>query len=87
MPAYKDTRNNTWFVKYSTKELDGKFHGKTKRGFLTKREAQKWEQEEKRKIHGVLDMTFDSFCDLYLESMKPRLKESTYALKKSIIEK
>lgn len=36
MPAYKDPKNNTWYVKYSRKELDGKFHGKTKRGFATK---------------------------------------------------
>ena len=28
MPAYKDPKNNTWYVKYSQKELDGKFHGK-----------------------------------------------------------
>lgn len=37
MPAYKDPKNNTWYVKYSRKELDGKFHGKTKRGLQQKR--------------------------------------------------
>lgn len=87
MPAYKDPKNNTWYVKYSQKELDGKFHGKTKRGFATKRDALKWETEEKRKIHGVLDMSFGSFCDLYLESQKPRLKPSTLSMKRNIIYK
>lgn len=33
----------------------------------------------------MLDMSFSSFCDLYLESQKPRLKPSTMSMKKNII--
>ena len=28
MPAYKDQKNNTWYVKYSQKEMDGNFTAK-----------------------------------------------------------
>lgn len=87
MPAYKDKKTNTWYVQFSLKGIDGKFHGKTKRGFETKRDALSWEQEEKNKFHGVLDMYFDSFCDIYLKNFEPRLKPSTFAMKKNIINK
>ena len=87
MPAYKDKKSGTWFVKFSIKELDGKFHGRTKRGFETKRDALAWEKEEKSKVHGVLDMSFSSFCTLYLDSVKPRLKPSTFSMKENIIKK
>lgn len=85
MPAYKDTKNNLWYVQFSIKGLDGKFHGKTKRGFVTKRDAIAWEMEEKRKTRGALDMLFPSFCELYIEKMRPRLKLSTFTNKTNII--
>ena len=87
MPAYKEKNSNLWYVQFSLKGLDGKFHGKTKRGFTTKREAIAWEMEEKRKEHGALDMMFPSFCEIYLDKMKPRIKVSTYEMKKNIIYK
>lgn len=87
MPAYKEKNSNLWYVQFSIKGLDGKFHGKTKRGFSTKREAVAWETEEKNKEHGALDMSFDSFCEIYLEKMQPRIKVSTYETKKTIINK
>lgn len=87
MPAYKDKIKNTWYVQYSYKDhLDGKFHGKTKRGFKTKKDALNWEIEDKNKVRGNLDMNFKSFCELYLEKQEPRLKLSTYTIKKNIIE-
>ena len=84
MPAYKEKNSNLWYVQFSLKGLDGKFHGKTKRGFTTKREAIAWEMEEKRKEHGALDMMFPSFCEIYLDKMKPRIKVSTYEMKKNM---
>ena len=38
---------------------------------------------EKNKEHGALDMSFDSFCEIYLEKMQPRIKVSTYEMKKN----
>lgn len=87
MPAYKEKNSNLWYVQFSVKGFDGKFHGKTKRGFETKREALAWEAEEKRKEHGTLDMAFPSFCELYLNKMQPRIKVSTFEMKKNIIYK
>ena len=87
MPAYKDPKKNTWVVKYSYKdELDHKFHGVTKRGFATKREALAWEAESRKKIKGTLSMSFESFAKLYMEKQITRLKPSTYAMKESVIE-
>ena len=45
MPAYKEKNSNLWYVQFSIKGLNGKFHGKTKRGFPTKREAVAWGKE------------------------------------------
>lgn len=46
MPVYKDTKRGTWFVSYSFKELpSNKFKKKTKRGFKTKRDAERWEHQ------------------------------------------
>lgn len=87
MPAYKNSKNNTWYIKYAYKADDGKFRYITKRGFKTKRDALAWESENKNKVHGVLDMNFESFCELYLSKMEPRLKPSTYHMKSAIIKK
>ena len=87
MPVYKDEDSNLWFVKYSYKNrIDGKFHGVTKRGFKTKREALAWEKEDRSKVRGILDMRFDSFAKIYLEKQSVRIKPSTLAVKKEMIE-
>lgn len=46
--------------------LGEKFHDRIKRGLLIKIEAQKYKREE----HSALDIMFNLFCDLYLESIK-----------------
>lgn len=46
MPAYKDEKRSTWYVKFSTKDpITGKRKQKLKRGFATKRDALAWERE------------------------------------------
>ena len=85
MSAYKD-KNGKWYVQYSVKGIDGKFKGITKRGFVTKREAQEWESENKRKTKGSLNMKFGQFVQLYLDYCKNRIKLSTWYMKMNIIE-
>lgn len=85
MSAYKD-KNGKWYVQYSIKSIDGKFKGVTKRGFATKREAQEWESENKRKTNGSLGMKFEQFVQLYFDYCKNRIKLSTWYMKKNIIE-
>ena len=87
MPAYKDTKRKTWYVKYAYKdELENKYRHVTKRGFKTKKDALAWETENIAKSKGFLNMKFSVFCDLYMEHQFVKLKPGTYATKKSIIE-
>lgn len=85
MPAYKDKKGK-WFSQYSVKMPNGKFKGVTKRGFETKREALDWENDERRKAKGTLDMPFKDFVQLYYEYIQNRIKVSTLYMKKNIIE-
>lgn len=39
MPAYKDSKTGTWFVKFYCKDWTGENKQIKKRGFATKREA------------------------------------------------
>lgn len=86
MPAYKDTKKNTWLVKFKYKTWDKKTKWITKRGFTTKREALDWEAQCKSKFSGKSDMTLKTFSDLYLKNLEVRLKPDTYSNKKSMID-
>ena len=86
MPAYKNDKNNTWFVKFWYKTSEGERKNKTKRGFATKKDAREWEREFLLKYQGSIEMQFKTFVEKYLEDMKERIKDSTYETKKSIIE-
>ncbi|WP_369523586.1 Arm DNA-binding domain-containing protein, partial [Anaerotruncus colihominis] len=59
---------------------------KKKRGFPRKKDADAFEEEFLRKGSQSCDMTFASMLELYLEDMRPRLKENTMKTKESIIE-
>lgn len=45
MPAYKDSKKNTWYVKFRYTDWQGNRKETTRRGFATKREAKEYEQE------------------------------------------
>lgn len=47
---------------------------KCKRGFATKREAAQWEQQFILQKKASMDMELESFCKLYEEDVRPRLK-------------
>lgn len=87
MPVYKDEKRNSWEVKSNYKSFDGKMKWVHKRGFAKKADAQKWEIEFKSKAAGTLDMTLNSFIDLYLENMKTRIKYTTLCTKIEILDK
>lgn len=66
MPAYKDTKRGTWYVKYSTKDaVTGKRKQVLKRGFSTKRDATKWEDTQKHKKES--SVTLREVSDKYFE--------------------
>lgn len=86
MPAYKDQKRNTWYVKFRYKDWMEETRACTKRGFATKRDALQWEQDFKARAEGNIDMSFECFVKLYLEDCQPRLKMSTIAMKETVIE-
>lgn len=85
MAAFKNEKNNTWFVQFRYKDWKGEQHQKFKRGFATKREALDWEREFLTQKRSDVNMTFESFYELYEKDMRPRLKENTWLGKENII--
>lgn len=79
------TRKNTWFVQFRYKDWKGEPQQKFKRGFATKREALDWEREFLTQKRSDVNMTFESFYELYEKDMRPRLKENTWLGKENII--
>ena len=87
MPVYKDEKTGTWYSKFRYKDWTGKNKDKMKRGFATRRDALKWENDFKIRQAGDLEMPFSEFVRIYMDERFPRLKESTCAMKENVIEK
>lgn len=87
MPAYKDVKSGKWYAQFWYTDYNGQKKKKMKRGFNKKSEAQKFESEYKLKTNGSSEMTFKSLIDDYLEDSSHRLRETTMANKKHLIEK
>ena len=85
MAVYKDAKTNTWRVIFRYTDWTGERKQTQKRGFPTKREALAWEREQQNKSTADLDMTFESFAELYEKDTKPKLKENTWHTKEHII--
>lgn len=85
MPVYKDKDTNTWRVIFRYKTLTGETKQTQKRGFATKREALVWEREQGLKAQVKMDMTFESFVEIYTADKKNRLKFNTWLSKEHII--
>ena len=85
MPAYKD-KNGTWYAMVRYTDWRGEKKQKCQRGFETRRDALAWEAQFKLQKRADIDMTLESFYELYKEDIKPRLKENTWITKESIIE-
>ena len=86
MGAYKD-KGGRWYVSVRYKNWLGEPARKTKRGFTTKRDALAWEREFLQKSAGSLDMTFNSFYEVYRNDLQNRIRQNTWVTKGSIIEK
>ena len=86
MPAYKDSKTGTWFVKFYCKDWTGENKQIKKRGFVTKREALDYERNYKIRQENNLDMTFGEFWKLYTEDMKNYVKLNTWLTKEHIVD-
>ena len=86
MPAYKDSKTGTWFVKFYCKDWTGENKQIKKRGFAIKREALDYERNYKIRQENNLDMTFGEFWKLYSEDVKNYVKLNTWLTKEHIVE-
>ena len=84
MAAYKD-KNGKWYISVYYDDCQGKRSRKLKRGFATKREDLEWERDFLSKSGGEMDMTFESFLEIYKQDMRNRLKLNTWVMKESLI--
>ena len=86
MPAYKDSKTGTWFVKFYCKDWTGENKQIKKRGFATKREALDYERNYKIRQENNLDMTLGEFWKLYTEDVKNYVKLNTWLTKEHIVD-
>ena len=86
MPAYKDSKTGTWFVKFYCKDWTGENKQIKKRGYATKREALDYERNYKIRQENNLDMTFGEFWKLYTEDVKNYVKLNTWLTKEHIVD-
>ena len=86
MSVTKDGDTGRWMSQIRVTDWTGKTIHKKKRGFTTKKEALQWERDFISQSTGSLGMTFGDFISLYVKDMEHRLKPSTVASKKWLID-
>ena len=86
MPSYYDETTKTWYCKFYYTDYTGARKQKKKRGFKLQRDAKDWERSFLERQQGTPDMTFKALYELYIEDMSHRLRETTIAGKKYLIE-
>ena len=77
MSVTKDGTTGRWMSQIRVTDWTGNVIHKKKRGFATKKEALKWEQEIIAQANGSVGMTFGRFVEIYFNDLKERLKETT----------
>ena len=85
MPAYKDSKQGTWYASFYFENWQGVKQKKLKRGFATKKDALAWEREFLLQQAADLTMTFEAFVEIYITDKKKRLRENTWFTKEHII--
>lgn len=85
MAVYQEKDKGTWRVVFRYTDFTGERKQTQKRGFKTKREATAWEHEMMLRKGNKLDMTFESFYEIYSEYKRQRVKESTFETKSHIM--
>lgn len=86
MKAEKDKKTGKWLIQYRYTDWQGKRRKSTKRGFVTKREAEEWLRNFLITQKVDFDMKFEDFWKMYCADMETRLREHTMRTKKYIVE-
>lgn len=86
MGVYRDKARGTWYVKTPYTDAAGNRKQNTKRGFVKKADAVKYEMDFVLNHADDVVMTFEELVEKFRTDKKPRLKESTYTSKMRVIE-
>ena len=86
MGVYRDKTRGTWFVKTSYTDAASNRKVNTKRGFLKKSDAVRYEMDFVLNHADDVVMSFDELVAKYKADKQPRLKESTFTSKMRLIE-
>lgn len=86
MTVTKNVEKNYWEIQFYYCNWMGERKKKHKRGFKTKRDAIKWAEQFKMQEARNLDMTMNSFVEIYMKDMAQRLRENTIISKRYIID-
>ena len=86
MKAQRDSKTGKWLIQYRYTDWQGIRKKSTKRGFETKREAEKWLRNFLVTQQVEFDMNFEDFLKIYYDDMEARLREHTMRTKKYIID-
>ena len=84
--SVKQMPNGTFTVQFRCKDADGKDVHKFKRGFASREDAESWESDYKATRGKSMAMKFSDFLLIYEDDMGARLRETTWATKKHMIE-
>lgn len=85
MAVLKDKRNGTWRVQTTFKDAFGNSIRKQRRGFKTKKEAQKWERDFLNSFEHSVDITFGNLTKEYFKDIEKRNRETTIEIKETIV--
>ena len=86
MSVYNDKSTGKWYSIVYFFDTYGRRKQKCKRGFPTKKDALQWETDFGLQNKASMDMKMTDFIELYLNSVEPRLKQSTFEMKKAVIQ-
>mgnify|MGYP002626719733 CR=1 FL=1 len=87
MAAYYDEKQKTWYIKFRYTDWQGNSKSTSKRGFKTKKEALKYEQEAKESLKEAPKLSLKKFSEEYLQDYKNTNKRNSYVLTEKNIRK
>ena len=86
MPTYKDEKRGTYYCSFYYTDWTGAKKRKKKEGFKTQREAKAFEVDFLSKQQNNCNMLFKNLVELYLDDAKTRVRNTTFANKKLLID-
>lgn len=80
MPAYKDEKRGTWYVKFRYTDWTGRRVETMKRGFARKTDAKEYEENAKKNKTSN-GLTLGELCAIYMEDMRHRVRATSIKTK------